>query len=54
MDEIAELLGRSVDIQHRILRIRREEQREAMLAHLDVRVTVRGGARDVDGWKVEE
>src|SRR4051812_35256743 len=52
-EEIAELLRRSLDIQHRILRIRREEQREAMLAHFDVRVAVRVRARDVDAWKID-
>jgi hypothetical protein len=35
-EELAELLRRSIDIQHRMVRIRREEQREAVCANFEI------------------
>jgi hypothetical protein len=52
MDEIAELLRRSIDVQHRILRVRREEQREAMLADLDMGIVVGVRACDMDAREI--
>jgi hypothetical protein len=40
VDEIAELLRRSIDIQQRIVRIGRHEQRKAMLTDFDMGIVV--------------
>src|SRR2546423_12239413 len=47
-EEPAELLRRSIDIQHRMVRIRREEQREAGCANFEMCVVVRVRAGDVE------
>jgi hypothetical protein len=51
--QIIKLLRRSIDIQHRIFRVGREEQRKTVRTHLDMRVAVRVGARDMDAWEID-
>ena len=53
MNEITQLLRRPVDVQRRVFRIRREEQREAVLANLDVGVVVRVRTGHVDGRQID-
>jgi hypothetical protein len=52
MDEIAELLRRSIDVQHRVLRVGREEQRETMLAYVDMGIVVGVRACDMDAREI--
>ena len=51
-EELAELLRRSIDIQHRMVRIRREEQREAVCANFEMCVVVRVRAGDVEARQI--
>ena len=50
--EIAELLRCAVNIQHGMLGVRREEQRKAMLAHVDMRIVMRVRAGDVNARQI--
>ena len=50
--QFAKLLRCAVNIQHRMIRVRCKEQREAMSAHFDMRILVGVRPGDVNAWQI--